>query len=264
VFQRIFGAIGFFAVPMAAGGLHVMAASLFISATVIGVALLNGPRGRRQTWIRRQGLLLTLVGVWSLLSLAYFASRSYTATLIGGHVFQIGLVIASFLPLIDAGLHRLSGGRDAVRPLAVASLALGLVARIWALGTLQFVHPPSAYAALAKPGPGPTALAAQLQQIGSLHQSGADQLLDMPALTSLLTGFPSHPVVNSPSQLGLSRSLAALQCTTRWPRETLTLVVSSTTYFGLRRAAECWAVLDLARATPQASNPDLMSVPVLG
>ena len=104
-FQRTFGADGFFAVAMTPYGLHIAAVALFVSATVIGVVLVTVVSRGRSGFAYRQGVLLTLVGGWSLLCLPYFVSRSVTLNILGGYAYMIGMVVAAFLPLLRAGLR---------------------------------------------------------------------------------------------------------------------------------------------------------------
>jgi hypothetical protein len=265
VFQRIFGDVGFMAVPMSSGGLHVAVVALFISATVFGVTIQlvgSAPQSSRRG---RQGVLLTLVGTWSLLSMPYFASRSYTATLMGGYAFQIGFVLAALLPFIDGGLSRLFiGRRPATDPLMWASVILGLIATSWCLGYLRLVHSPAAYLArAAEQGQVPTRLVHQIEHLNRLgDQVGREQLLDMPALTALLTGIRSEPVVNNPAYLALSRNLATLQCTAGWAAGTKALLISPDTLSGLRRAPACWIALDLGAPTSDSKSPELLQVTV--
>jgi len=263
VFQRVFGAEGYFSVAMQGFGLHVATAALFISATAIGIGMLVMPAGRKPSSVRRQSLLLTLSGTWSLLSLSYFAGRSYTATLMGGHALQIGLVTAAFLPLIRGTLRgvRTVGWRGS--PFAVGSAALGFVAMVWCFGGLSRVNSPPVYFAAAKPGDVPDHLARQTAQLINVKPRGAsEQLLNMPALTSLLTGVPTHPIVNNPMYLILSRHLAGQQCQEIWAQGTKVLIVARATAAGMAKAPACQAMLGLDRIDLMGPGSDLVAVAI--
>ena len=61
-FQRVFGSEGYYSKPISSFGLHIAFVTLFVSALVVGVALMIGSRSGRGSFAYRQGLLLTLVG----------------------------------------------------------------------------------------------------------------------------------------------------------------------------------------------------------
>lgn len=83
MFPSLFGPEGYMSVPMAAAGWHVAAVILFVAAFASGIALLRQTGGRPHSERARHGLLLTLVGGWSLLTLPYFMGRSLSPTLTG-------------------------------------------------------------------------------------------------------------------------------------------------------------------------------------
>ena len=142
-FQRTFGAEGTYAVAMAPYGLHIAVVTLFVSAAVIGVLLLTVVSGGRGGFAYRQGVLLTLVGGWSLLCLPYFASRSVTSTLIGGYAYMVGMVVAAFLPLLRAGLRSRLAKSGLGFDGSAAALLMGALAVASVASAIVFVRPAS-------------------------------------------------------------------------------------------------------------------------
>ncbi len=262
VFQRIFGAAGYFNVAMPAFGLHVVVASLFVSASAIGAILLR--RAAVGTWLGRQGLVLTLVGGWSLLCLGYYAGRSYTATLVGGHALQIGLVTACLVPLVAAGTRRVRAVGIARAPMLASSIVLAVVAVAWCASNLGRIYPAPVYLGVEYEA-AVDGVANFEDQVARLRvmspATETTQSLEMPALTALASDVGTQTVVNNPGYLGLSRDLAGLQCQ-QWSEHTTTQVIVMTEVVrGLARSAQCRTHLDLAAAQPIAGT-DWVAVPV--
>lgn len=280
IYPRVFGAEGYFAVAMRPFGLHIAVVALFASATAMGVLLLTSPGIRAGSWTRRQGLLLLLTGGWSLLCLPYFASRSYTSTLVGGYAFNIGLVTAAFLPLVRAGQRHLTTYRLAQPRWLNGSLGLGVLAMAACMGCLVLVYPPAAYvsrmeengvttfAELHDVTSAVTTLLADPPAQGITHGISTvdtEQLLDMPALVSLQTGLRAHPAFNSPEYTRLSRSFSAVQCASGWSAPTRYLVLSAEVAAAMRLAPECEAALDFDRAEATTGVArELIVVPLHG
>jgi hypothetical protein len=258
VFQRVFGATGYFNIAMPAVGLHVAVVSLFISAAVIGLVLVR--RCPSTTWLGRQGLLLGLVGTWSLLSMGYYVGRSLTATLVGGYALQIGMVSASFVPLIVAAWRAPRAGRRP--PLAVASVVLGILALVWCAGNLARVWAPWTYLGVSPSSTAAAILDAQVEDVRAASGPSTTQLLTLPAMTSLMSGVASQQVVSSPDYVVLSRTIAGLQCQ-QWYRSSAEhVVVNQVVSEALRRSPDCERLLDLSNPRPFGTSSDWVVIDV--
>ena len=236
LFARVGGVSGFWNEPMRPFGLHIAAVSLFVSAAVAGVVLLRVSRfGGSQLW-RRQGVLLALVGGWSLLSLPYFAGRSYGQNLVAGYAFMIGMTAAAFLPLIRWNfwlvLRRPSlAGRSAVVGAALGAMLLVGVSAFWSLVKTppeymgmtwrdgQFTLTPEhslVHSFVADDGVAlvRSVLDSSDPQIRRIVDSGAvGQMLDDTSIVTLLTSMPSTGVLRKPGfDMPFSPQYADLQC----------------------------------------------------
>ncbi len=257
VFQRIFGAVGFNAWPMPGSGLSLMFVSAFAAAAIAGVTILRHGRVMCSSAIFDAALQLALVGVWSLLSLPYYAGRSLTPTLLSGFGMQLGWILAASLPLLGASLREVRdrGARFArwqMSTLISAAIMMAIV-----LGMLTSIFPSIYAGAASAGGVAPANLEKQVMTLRALHLGpDVDQLLDMPASTTLLSGVPSHAVVSSPAYLQLSRKLAAMQCERGWPRSIRQVILEASTLRSLRLLSVCTTrlVLESAVRLPVAQN----------
>ncbi|MCG2798746.1 MAG: hypothetical protein L6367_09425 [Cellulomonas sp.] len=243
VFERVFGPAGLANVPMGAFGLHVAIVGLFVAASAIGfVLVLSSPRDK-SSFAYRQGLLLALVGGWSLLALPYLAGRSVPSTYIGGFAFNAGLVVASMLPLFARAWRsaQVRSG-DFGSPLVVA-LPLTAVGSILA-GVLMLPSPASRL-----PGPGSDepagryALLAeqQLRLANSVPLDGGPdmdsalaggqvvQALPYASLMALTSSIPSVAVASSPEYAEATWWFSRRQCAQPLPVGTEYLLLRTTT-----------------------------------
>lgn len=219
MFQRLFGPEGYMSIPMTAIGWHVGAVVLFVSTMVTGALLVirtgNRPRGRQA----RFGVLLTLTGGWSLLTLPYFMGRSLTPTLTGGYALQIGWCIACLVPVSVMAIRWLRGRSGLLPDVVVFSVASGLTAvaiagvgllHTWPAGGWDLeAHPPINTTGQSLPAK----LAAAPDAVRSATAAGqVAQIIDMPALTQITTGLPSASAFSQADQVGTSPILADAQC----------------------------------------------------
>jgi uncharacterized membrane protein len=254
IFQRLFGAEGVNSIAMKPFGLHIAFVTLFISAAVIGFSLLVTSRPAHSSFGYRQGLLLALVGGWSLLSLPYFAGRSLTPTLIGGFSFMAGMVVAAFLPLLNAtsrGLHK-GGGKVSLE--SAIALSMGALAIAGAASTFMLVRAPSEYLSIAASKPlgnfgvldEQTAVLKRIlksprgSELGLLVGEGrVQQTLSMASLTSFKVGIPSGSVVTNPSYYEFSSVFTKAQCALSWPNGVDYLFVEELTAKLLEKEPSC-------------------------
>jgi hypothetical protein len=217
-FQRIFGLSGFYNEPMPAAGIHVGFVVFFILCLVVGIFLVIHRQPTDNVQLVRIGLLLTFSSTWSILSLPYFAGRSYISTMAGGYLFQFGLCSIGLLLwiLIDFGWIR------------------NLVTRTWPLSAgLMFVVVFNAVFVVTMIARWPRidnfgnsgrsekiteSVAKDISQSKDyLLNSGAriDEIIQVSELSNIValkTGVKAALIVNHPSYLGLSPKIKDAQC----------------------------------------------------
>lgn len=261
IFQKAFGAEGFNSVAMKPFGLHIAFVTLFISAAVTGYALLIRYRGGGSRFGYQQGLLLALVGGWSLLAMPYFSGRSMAPTLVAGYAYMVGMTVAAFLPLLRTSVRALWArpGHGSVE-LAVA-LSTGSLAVAGAASTLLLVNLPSHnYALVASVPPGRLQDLVQLTgRLQALRDQSADDLetligdgrveqaLDMASLTGLATGVRSGSLATHSDYFDLSPVFTDLQCTLPWDEGVDYLLVTDVTAAAFERQPSCAAHFDFSQ-----------------
>lgn len=260
VFQEVFGPAGLANVPMGAFGLHIALVALFVAASVIGfVLVLTSPRDK-PSFAYRQGLLLALVGGWSLLSLPYLAGRSVPSTYIGGFAFNAGLVVACMLPLLaqswrSARARTGSSGRLLVLALPLTAVGSLLACipmlpspseRVMALGSGE---PAGRYSLLADQQ---LRLANSVPLDGGpdlrsvLTGGGAVQALPYASLMGLTSSIPSVAVASSPEYAEATWWFSRRQCAKPLPDGTQFLLVRTTTARVLADDPSCAGYADFA------------------
>ncbi len=270
-YPRIFGLEGYYNVAMEAFGLHIAVVALFVSATAVGVCMLVSGGPRVSTLAYRQGLLLLLTGGWALLTLPYFAGRSLTPTVIGGYAFGVGLVIASFLPLVRASYRALKAGTAQSPTGAAVSVALGAVMLACVGGFFLRVQSPWAYLepiARNPSGEWPP-LASQLSdldrmladpanaEVARLNAEGRiDQVLPLANLTGLGSTLPSAMVVSHASYFDLSPEFVRMQCEQQRESGRDFLLLSRASAAAFATVEECREAFDLDAATTISSEGD--------
>jgi len=100
LFLRVVSEGGYMNAAMPVGGLPIVIITGFSLGTALGVYGLG--RAQRES---RQGLMTAAVfllfsAMWGLLSAIYYSGRSFTSTALGGHSFQLGLVMAGVVLLV--------------------------------------------------------------------------------------------------------------------------------------------------------------------
>ncbi len=254
IFQVVYGAQGHaWEEPIRPFGLHIGVVALFISATIVGTGLSRLWIRDGRLWAKRQGLLLTLVGAWSLLSLPYFVGRSLTPTLVGGYAFMIGLTAAAFLPSVRQAVKSLmlsdtpslSGIYAAVLSLA----AVVLVGSVWSLA-------PSPSASFDRVIAGNSAWVQEQANGGVLSKvfsepvsEGTFQAIPMASLVSLQTGVQSGLVASNPLHISTDPVFASAQCRWLGEQEWTGIWVDDTTVKSLRASPDCLPVINLDRPT---------------
>jgi hypothetical protein len=227
-FGKLFGVDNFLAMPIQPFGLHVAYASLFVATTAIGISLLIRSSGVNN-FARKEGALLTLTGSFSLLSLAYFSSRSLVPTLISGYSFQIGMCVAALLPLIRFSARALRMKITRFRNYSLVTSLFTVLAIAPCAATVLLIGNPAEsihhlvggktqleYSDLAT-------LKVELQSAiasdnftqyqPALSAGQVWQILTFPSLIQLQTGIPSTSLTSSPTYLLLQDPIFRnLQC----------------------------------------------------
>jgi hypothetical protein len=264
IFQQIFGASGFMAVPMARFGIHIAIVALFVAASALGFVLVRNASAGTGSFSYRQGVLLCLTGGWSLLTLPYFAGRSLPSTAVGGYAFSVGLVTASLLPLIHLSLRTLKASRPGQeRVYAGIGVAMGLVAivgvtsacSLWqqpsqSLPTLQ-VEKPLTFAPLSKELTDVAAVVDQPQnaQLRQAISAGlVQQALPMASLTGISTRMSSGAMVSSSEYYSLSRFFTSAQCSSEWRTGAAYLLVLPATAKSFAQDPACQGHFDFTRS----------------
>jgi hypothetical protein len=261
VFQKTFGVEGVGSVAMEPFGIHIAFVTLFISASVVGFALMTKYRDSGSRFGYRQGLLLALVGGWSLLSLPYFAGRSYTPTLLSGYSFIAGMVVAAFLPLLRMTLRRLRMGVAHGSLEVAVSLSLGTLAIAGAASTFTLARLPSEYYAATTSVP-PGRFEILMQQTAAVNgilngPSGGDlrrlvdegrvqQALNMSSLMSFSARIPPGSITTNPVYFDMSRVFTRAQCSLPWAEGIDYLLVENTTAIALEKEPSCVSHFDFA------------------
>ena len=254
IFARVFGLEGASSYPMDPFGLHIAFVSLFISASVIGFILMVHYRDSGSRFAYQQGLHLALVGGWSLLSLAYFAGRSLTPTLVTGYAFMAGMVVAAFLPLIKLAFRQLRTSGERIQLDQTVSFGLGAMAIAAAASTFMLARlPTDSFAIMTSVLPG--RFEPFMQQTASLEgilsspagvelrqfvdEGRVEQALPMSSLTDLVVGIPSGSVAANPVFYDISPVFAQIQCSLPWTDGTDYLLVASTSASALAKESAC-------------------------
>lgn len=263
--MRIFSVEGFAVVPMDMFGLHIAVVSLFVSASIFGYVLLRLSRNSSESFLYQQGLVLALVGGWSLLSMPYFAGRSFPSTLVGGYAFQTGLVVAAFLPLIWKALVALLRVLPERNPWEMSlGMVMGTLVIAGGLSFIFGVQIPSEYVKSIRSGGAKgdsLGIAAQQVELQALfadpRNSAASRLVSegrvqqgliKSNLTSLSTGMRSALVTNSPEFLTFSDVFLKMQCRQSWPPGVDHILVSQATAAAFAAEPECQNYVDSKQA----------------
>lgn len=127
LYQRIFGVSGYNNAAMSGMGLQGLFVSLFVVVSIVSVRVVRISQERSLGHLKRTAQLGLVAGTWGILTLPYFAGRSYTSTLIGGHAFQFGLSLACLISM----LYQVRAiGSSTARSLMLTNRLLGIVCTI--------------------------------------------------------------------------------------------------------------------------------------
>ena len=262
IFPRIGGVEGWYDVAMGAFGPHVAVVALFVSASVLGFILVRS-RGIGSTFQYRQGLLLALVGGWSLMCLPYFAGRSLPPTAVGGYSFQIGMVIAALLPIARATSRALQSNLARFPLESSIALAMSTLAIAGAGATFVFARPPSDYYTHLTSSRGSdfsyfeaqsTALEAILRDPKNIDLTNqvkagkVQQALSMASLTAIGSGIPSGSITNNSLYFPLSPFFPRMLCMQPWPNDVDMILVPGSVARAMEAEPACITYVDFPRA----------------
>ena len=278
LYPQLFGANGYANVPMPAIGWQTGAVVLFMAAFVLGVLLIRRTRSQAGSRLARQGTLLALVGGWSLLTLPYYAGRSFSSTLMGGYALQIGWTAACLIPLMVLGL-RSSRMRTRSKPSTTTGLSLagGMLALTVAGVGIINATPADGWARPSGPPASPDAdalpanLDAAPEKIKRAAKTGeVVQMIGTPSLTALTTGVPRISAFGLPGEVQTAPRLAELQCQVLEGSSAKYVILPSPIVPALASNPACQAPLDFSATvgfgipTPPATEPPLTAIPLRG
>jgi hypothetical protein len=274
LFSRLFGVSGFGAANMMIFGLHVAVISLFVAASVTGFILVRSARSGSSSFAYRQGLLLTLTGGWSLLTLPYFAGRSLAPSLIVGSAFLVGLVVAAYLPLIDMCLRAYRCAAIDRRSETTVGLSLGTVAIAASVSAFSLLWAPSQYLSPMRVS-APLAFTPQANQSNALkavlgEESNVslrrfvdndlvEQALPYSGLTAIVDKVPAGLVVSHPTYYTFDpfgNQFTTLQCRGIGEHGYDYLLVLPESADQLKLDPLCRATFDFSEAVIYASGAD--------
>jgi len=217
-FAKLFGVENFMAIPIQSFGLHIAFTSLFVANTAIGINMLQRSSGVIN-FVYKQGVLLTLTGTFSLLSLAYFSSRSLVPTLISGYAFQVGMCCAALLPLLHFHSRALRAKIGSLHRYSLATSLFALLTVASSMGAVLLIGNPTQNIRHFVEGrsqiefPDLVALRTDVNSVAassSLTGRGVDpatgqiwQILQMPSMVQQQTGVLSASLSTHPVYLTL-------------------------------------------------------------
>lgn len=100
LFLRVVSEGGYMNAAMPIGGLPIVIVTGFSLGTALGVYGLGRARRESRQELMTAAVFLLFSAVWGLLSTIYYSGRSFTSTALGGHSFQLGLVMAGVVLLV--------------------------------------------------------------------------------------------------------------------------------------------------------------------
>ncbi len=260
-FTLVFGDYGFGAAPVAEFGIHIAVIALFVAASATGFVLVR--TSPAASWRGQQGLGLCLAGGWSLLTIPYFAGRSFAPTIVGGYAFSVGLVVACMLPMLRVGLRGLRARRADGRVNRVIGVAFVLIAVAAAAGAGVLALPPALTLGWLQSGdraefPPVTEQVASVERVAAANgnerlasalASGAVvQALPMSSLVATSSGLGSVSVASSDGYLTISRVFTTAQCAAPWPGNASMLLVTTPVAASLAADPSCQGYVDFRRA----------------
>jgi len=197
-FVRLAGAA---AAPMPIGGIPIVMVTGFCLGSALGIYAIGRARRVRDRKVWGATAFLLFSSLWGLLSLPYYAGRSYASTAIGGHSYQLGLVISGVVLYLALDIQHL---RDQAKQVG----APGFIFPVIAIAFISL----SASAYFSVPSP-----LTSLNSVQARGQQFRPQVLITEEIDSLrqrdiLSESPEHiglllPVSNALQLSGAGRSL---------------------------------------------------------
>jgi len=250
-FTRMVSSAGYMKEAMPIGGIPIVMVTGFCLGTVLGVYAVGRAHRVNDRKVLASATFLLFSSLWGLLSYIYYAGRSYSITAIGGHSYQLGLVISGVVMYLVLDSTHL---RDQTKRVGTPGYVLPVIA----VAFIAFIT--SAY--LSVPSP--------LSNVSSFRNRGSQFILQQHLVREfqvlrergILSDKPEDiglllPISNALQQSGVGRSIlitmhpqftelmpeiAKLQCEAVVASDS-TLIVEAKEFFGFDGAR--FSILDL-------------------
>jgi len=201
LFVRVVSEGGYMNAAMPIGGLPIAMVTGFGIGSALGVYAIGRGCRTSQPQLLGSAVFLLFPSIWGLLSFVYYSGRSFTSTALGGHAYQLGLVVSGVL------LYAASDYKHLQEQLNKSGIA-GKIFHVIAVAFLSFL------VSHALRIPTPTTSAHNVLASGSEHPTlqyyvGEVNLLRQ---TGVITVNPNDiglllPLSNALQQTGVGRSL---------------------------------------------------------
>ena len=124
-FTRMVSSGGYMKAAMPIGGIPIVLVTGFCLGCAFGVYAVRRAHQVRERKMLASASFLLFSSIWGLLSYIYYAGRSYTSTSLGGHSYQLGLVISGVILYFVLDATHL---RDQIRRAGAPSFILPIIA----------------------------------------------------------------------------------------------------------------------------------------
>jgi len=201
LFVRLFSEGGYLNAAMPIGGLPIVIVTGFSLGSALGLYAVKRAHQTNEARLMASAAFLLFSSLWGLLSFVYYSGRSFTSTAVGGHSYQLGLVLSGVVLFVVMDDKHL---RDQVKKVQTPSLIFPVIAiAFWSLLLSALIGVPSLATSvkrfMARGSEHPT-LQYYVGEIDLLRQRGV--VTDNPREIGLLL-----PLSNALQQTGVGRSL---------------------------------------------------------
>ena len=124
-FTRMVSSAGYMKESMPIGGIPIVMVTGFCLGSVLGVYAAGRAHRTSERKLFASAAFLLFSSIWGLLSYIYYAGRSYTSTAVGGHSYQLGLVISGVILYFTLDAKHL---RDQIRRAGAPGFVLPIIA----------------------------------------------------------------------------------------------------------------------------------------
>ena len=240
-FARIYGSAGFANAPMATGGLPVVIVTGFSLGVLLGLYSYTRARKVGSRGLHTASAFLLFASLWGLLSTVYYAGRSFTSTAVGGHYYQLALVVSGVLLYLAVDSGHVRSQLKLAGELSVAAYVIGFAFfALFVSASMRLPSPAETMQTVWKSGSQLSSERFILSEIDRVQTKGilaedlseTGQLLPLSNSIELQTGATSLLMFSHPSYYSVAPELVKLQCL-EINRSTFSLVIESGRYASL-------------------------------